>query len=460
MTVTALQPTLPAQRVVGGLTSFSIGTDAADIQASARHIARLSVLDWVAVATAGIGEPVSRIVRDTALADGGAAQAGLFGADICLPARAAALVNGVTSHALDYDDTHFAFFGHPSVSVFPAAFAVAEKIGAKMTEALDAALIGAEVACRVGRWLGQPHYDAGFHQTATSGSFGATAAAGRLLGLDEAGMSHAFGLVSTRAAGLKSQFGTMGKPYHAGMAASNGVEAATLAAAGFVSNPDGMECIQGFSATHSGAEDGEAMEGLGDVFLFEGVQHKFHACCHGTHATLEAIQTLKQKHSLKTDDVESVTVTVDPLFLKVCNLPEPQTGLEAKFSFRLTAAMALSGWNTASLETFSDAACQDPDLVSLRNRVRVETRTDSAPTLAMVTVRTRSGDQVAAEHDIDAPLDPEVRTRKVRAKAETLLGSNAAARIWKKIEAMSGANAPFRLGTLIGDTDLAEEDAS
>ena len=153
--------------------------------------------------------------------------------------RAAALVNGAISHALDYDDTHFAHIGHPSVAVLPAALATAEAVDAPASAVLDALLLGAEASIRVGVALGRPHYDRGFHQTATSGAFGATVAAARVLGLNRETTRHALSLVSTRASGLKSQFGSMGKPYNAGLAAANGVEAAELARRGFLSCDDG-----------------------------------------------------------------------------------------------------------------------------------------------------------------------------------------------------------------------------
>lgn len=448
MNISALTKPVPAP-VAERLVAFATETTGPQIPASARHIMQLSVLDWIAVGFAGRDEPVSRIVRDRALADGGTAEAGILGSDQRLPVRAAAMVNATTGHALDYDDTHFAFFGHPTVSAVPTAFALAEKTGASMAQALDAALIGAEVTCRVGKWLGQAHYDAGFHQTATSGSFGAAMAAARVLGLDAERAGHALGIVSTRASGLKSQFGTMGKPYHAGMAAANGVEAALLAAEGFVSNPDGLDGTQGFAATHGAARDAAALDSLGEDWLFEAVQHKFHACCHGTHAMLEAIQLAKTDHAVTASDAQAVTISIDPLFLKVCNIAEPSTGLEAKFSFRLAAAMALSGWDTARLETFSAAACTDPALVALRDRVKVEARDVGTPTTAEVRIETAGG-AVETQYDIDAELPVETRTRKVRAKAASLLGGERAEAMWSRIAEMPTKNSPFRLTDLLG----------
>ncbi|HRE19674.1 MAG TPA: MmgE/PrpD family protein, partial [Rhabdaerophilum sp.] len=357
------------------------------IPASARHVMRLSLADWCAVALAGKDEPVSRITREMIEAEAGAQVASLVGSTRKVPARAAALVNGATSHALDYDDTHFDHIGHPSVAIIPAALAMAEMTGASGANFLDAALIGVEASVRIGTWLGREHYQHGFHQTATAGAFGAAIAAGRLAGLDRGAMAQAVGIAATRASGLKSQFGTMGKPYHAGMAAANGVEAVLLAKSGFVSRPDGLECDQGFGPTHAGAALplGPILEGLGSEFRFERVQHKFHACCHGTHAMLEALAGLRDR--VRVDDVEIVSVATHPRWLRVCHILAPATGLEAKFSYRLTAAMALGHVDTGALASFTDALCFDPALVSLRDRVKVETDETLADTATRVRLR-------------------------------------------------------------------------
>ena len=219
------------------LTAFASGP--VSTSAGARLVTALSCLDWLAVGQSGTREPVARIVRDMAISEGGVGLASIFGAHDRVPVRAAALVNGVTSHALDYDDTHFAHIGHPSVAVFPAALAVAEAKDKAVVEMLEAALVGMELSVRVGLWLGRDHYQKGFHQTATAGAFGAAAAAGRLLGMDAEQMAHALGLTATRAAGLKAQFGTMGKPYNAGLAASAGVETAQLGGRRVRSQPRG-----------------------------------------------------------------------------------------------------------------------------------------------------------------------------------------------------------------------------
>ncbi|TCP40921.1 MmgE/PrpD family protein [Rhodovulum marinum] len=412
---------------------------------AARTMMRLSVLDWAACAMAGAQEPVARITRDMVLEEGGAPQAGLVGSVTRVPARAAALANGAASHALDYDDTHFAHIGHPSVAIVPAALALAQKTGAGGTDFLDAALVGVEASIRVGVWLGREHYQVGFHQTGTAGAFGSALAGARLLGADA---EQAVGLVSTRASGLKSQFGTMGKPFNAGIAAANGVEAALMAARGFVSNPDGLEGAQGFGETHAGTADVGALDGLGERWLFETVSHKFHACCHGTHAMIEALSSLMP---LDPAAVTKVSVITHPRWLKVCNQPAPVTGLGAKFSYRLIAAMVLSGRDTAALATFSDAACVDPALVALRDKVTVKTDGALPETAARVIVETDTG-AVEAAHDLDAPLPLETRTDKLKAKARSLLGDVRAAQLWDIVSAPGGPD-PAALGALLSGHD-------
>jgi 2-methylcitrate dehydratase PrpD len=398
------------------------------IPASALAVLKLSLLDWSAVSLAGRDEPVSAIVQTMVRDEAGKGEASVIGQAALYPARAAALANGTISHALDYDDTHFSYVGHPSVVIFPAALAVAEKTGASGEAFMTAALIGMEAACRIGAWLGTVHYQHGFHQTATSGAFGATVSAGRLLGLDEERMRHALGIAATRASGLKSQFGTMGKPFNAGIAASNGVEAAVLAKAGFVSRPDGLECVQGFAETHAGETNDPAivLRGLGEDFWFETVQHKFHACCHGLHASLEALAQLRTAPGFDVNAVEAIDLVINPRWLRVCDIKQPRTGLEAKFSYGLTSAMALHGRDTGALATYCDAVCGDPVLVALRDRVTVTGDPAVSDTQARVMLALRNGERRGGSFDLDALLPLAERQLKVSTKVHSLLGQNRA----------------------------------
>ena len=402
---------------------------------------RLSLLDWISVGLAGRDEPVAQIIRTMVCDEAGQGQASLFGDASRLPARAAALANGTISHALDYDDTHFAHIGHPSVVVLPAALAVAEAEKAEGPAFLNAALLGVEASIRIGLWLGRSHYQAGFHQTATAGAFGATVAAAKLMGLSTAQTETALNLVATRASGLKSQFGTMGKPYNAGIAASNGVECATLARLGMTAAQDGLATGQGFGPTHSGTLETALFDADGH-WHFDRISHKFHACCHGTHAALDALITLVPQI---TGEIEKITITTHPRWLSVCNIKVPRTGLEVKFSYAHTAAMALSGLSTAALDSFSDKVAGDVALKSLASRVEVQATDTMAETAATVSVRTASG-QFEASYDLADPQLPQALPARLKAKSAALLGQDTAADIWRGGE--KGAD-PDQIGTLL-----------
>jgi 2-methylcitrate dehydratase PrpD len=406
------------------------GLVGAAIPESARGMARLSLFDWLAVGRAGAGEPVAKIVRGYVAADGGRAAASVFGLDAKLPARAAALANGTISHALDYDDTHFGHVGHPSVAVLPAALALGEARGRSAADVLDAFVLGAEVSIRVGLVLGRAHYDRGFHQTATAGAFGATVAAARALGLDRAAIRQALSLVATRASGLKSQFGTMGKPFNAGLAASNGVEATELAERGFVSCDDGLGGPQGFIDAHVDfADEAKAWSTSGGEFLFEDVKHKLHACCHGLHAAIEAIRSVKAE--LDPGCFETLVIRTNPRWLRVCDIKRPRTGLEAKFSYALTAGMTLYGIDTSADRAYTDDLCRDPRLVAFLSRVTVEGDETIPDTAARIEARLAGAAPIVAEHDLAARSAPEALARGLRAKAAALLGAAAADRLWE-----------------------------
>ncbi|MEM7376425.1 MAG: MmgE/PrpD family protein [Pseudomonadota bacterium] len=402
-----------------------------------RRITLLSLYDWCVVSHAGRAEPVAAAVRAYATQNGGTPESTAVGSTLAVPATAAALVNGTVSHALDYDDTHFDYIGHPSVAVIPAALAVAEATHASDDALLESLVVGLETATRVGRWLGRGHYAAGFHITGTAGSVGATAAAARLLALSPAQTANALSLVASRASGLRAQFGSMAKPWHAGLAASNGVEAARLALHGVEPASRVLESRQGLSDTHSGEADSTAFEGLSTAFRFEQVTHKFHACCHGTHAMIDALLALQAQHPIDPAVVDSVTVRVTPAFQHVCNQLSPDTGLAAKFSYRLLAAATLCGRDTARLDTYSDALCHDPTIVGVRDRVSIAFDSTVAETAAEVTVRAGGSTRVASADllDRDFLTDTPARERRVYAKAESVLGSDHAAALWQHVSA-------------------------
>lgn len=390
-----------------------------------RQMARFSLFDWIVCGLAGADEPVARALRALADAEGGTPEAALFGAGRA-PARMAALVNGAASHALDYDDTHFAHVGHMSVGVFPAALATGEACGSTAANVVDAFLIGAEAAIRIGVTLGRGHYVRGFHQTATAGAFGAAIAAGRLLNLDRDAMRVAIGLCATRASGLRCQFGTMGKPYNAGIAASAGVECALLAKAGFTAPDDGLTGPGGFVATHSDAPGNGFETTPPDHWLFDDIKYKLHACCHGTHAMIEALNSLLAEHRLAPDDVDSLHLRTNPRWMSVCDIKAPRTGLEVKFSYPWLAGMVLSGISTGSDRSYTDAGATDPAMATFAKRVTVTGDDSVSDMQAEGEITTRDGRHLSFSHDLAAPLPPERIAQGLRAKADELIGDHSA----------------------------------
>jgi 2-methylcitrate dehydratase PrpD len=289
--------------------------------------------------------------------------------------------------------------------------------------------------------LGRGHYQKGFHQTATAGAFGATVAAGRLYQLTEKQMRAALSLVATRASGLKSQFGTMGKPFNAGISASNGVEAAALAKRGFTSADDGVGGPQGFVETHAETFDHVTpwQDPPPGKFIFEDVQYKLHACCHGTHAMIEALK----KAEVSGDDVESITVTTHPRWLKVCDIKQPRTGLEVKFSYAHLAAMVAYGVDTSSEKTFNDALVKDAKLVNLAKRVKVVTDESYNDTTQSVVIKLKSGQSRSIRYDLSDRVPMIELEAGLRNKAKGLLGKARAEKLWigiAEIEKLSAAD--------------------
>ncbi|MDE2006373.1 MAG: MmgE/PrpD family protein, partial [Rhodospirillales bacterium] len=295
--------------VTAGLTRTLAARAAAtrweDLAPHVRQAAAQAVLDMVGCALAGAREPLADALFAELAEAGGAAQAGLIGRAERLPIASAALLNGAAAHALDFDDVNMAMPGHPTVAILPAAMALAEHRGASGAALLTALVAGTELACRVGRAVAPGHYDGiGFHATGTLGALGAAAACAHLLGLDAERTAIAIGIAATQAAGLKSQFGTDCKPLHAGAAARNGLLAAKLAARGFTSRPDAIECAQGFAATHSPDFHPErALEEPADGAWIVANLYKYHAACYLTHAPIEAARALRERHHVTPDQV-------------------------------------------------------------------------------------------------------------------------------------------------------------
>jgi 2-methylcitrate dehydratase PrpD len=405
------------ESVTRALVEAARGIRYEEIPEQACQAAHHCLLDFLGVALAGSREPLTDILVAEIVRREAGTEAGIIGRPERATRLTAALVNGAAAHALDFDDTHAAMFGHPSVPVLSALLAIVETEAVDGRALLAALVAGVELECRVGTLLGGGAYVAGFHATGTVGTFGAAAACAHLLGLEQEGWLHAIGLAGTQAAGLKSSFGTMAKPLHAGRAASAGLLSALLARGGFTAQPAILEVPQGFLATHAGGEPSVGvLEQHAGRFLIRDTLFKFHASCHLTHAAIEAAGQLRERHGLDPEKIRAVEVHVAPPLLDVCNIEQPTTGLEGKFSLRAATALSLLGEKTGDLATYSDAKMAAPRLVALRDRVRVVPTEGMGPMQARVRIET-NGQHGEAEADTGIPApDLDVQGERLRRK--------------------------------------------
>ncbi|MFI4998878.1 MAG: MmgE/PrpD family protein [Reyranellales bacterium] len=398
------------------------------------------LLDWFAVTVAGAQDELTDILVREALEDGAKGPATLVGRGERVLPSTAALINGAASHALDYDDVNFAMGGHPTVTVVPALLALGEQTKASGRLFIESFVAGYETSGRVGRLVAPSHYQKGFHVTGTVGSFSATAAAGRMLGLSDKQLAVAFGIAATQAAGLKSNFGTMCKPLHAGTASEHGLRAARLAAKGFTARSDSLECDQGFASSQS--DHLNTASALGEPpagWHLRNNLFKYHAACYLTHAPIECAKEIRLKSNFPPERVKKILLRIDSGADKVCNIANPTTGLEAKFSLRQTVAMALTGVDTAALDSFNAAVTQEPRIKALRDKMEIEFKPNWEHSLAEMAIQLDDGSTLEATHDAGIPwADVAKQRRAIETKYESLvtpvLGAAGTKRLYDTIE--------------------------
>jgi 2-methylcitrate dehydratase PrpD len=243
-------------------------------------------------------------------------------------------------------------------------------------------------------------------------------------------MRHALGLCATRSSGLTSQFGSMGKPYNAGIAAANGVECATLASLGFTSADDGLMGHQGFVGAHlPGGIEAASRSPEYASYLFPDNKYKLHACCHGLHPMIEALLSAKEASGLIFDDISSVALSTNPRWLAVCDIKRPRTGLEVKFSYNWLAGMTLRGDNTGDDRLFADSLAGDDALAGFAERISVTGDDNLTDLQARGEIRLTDGRGIPVWFDLADPFAPEVLAEKLQRKSSTMIGDTSSV-IW------------------------------
>jgi 2-methylcitrate dehydratase PrpD len=372
------------------LARYLVGARYEDLPAVVRHEAARALLNWLGCAIGSSRHETVECALAAVEPFSGPAQAAVLGRGERLDILNAALVNGISSHVLDFDDTHARAI-HPSAPVLPALIACAEWRPMTGKDLIHAFVLGVEAEERVGLSVFPEHYDIGWHITGTAGVFGAAAAVGRLLGLDERRMCWALGTAATQAAGLREMFGTMCKSLHPGRAAQNGLMSALLAAKNFTSSEQAIEAPRGFAHVTSTRFDPTVItEGLGQRYEILSNMYKPYACGLVVHAAIDGCIELTREHGLTPDEIERVDLTVSPLVLELTGKRSPKSGLEGKFSVYHAAAVGIIH-GAAGEAQFSDDVVRDPRVIALRDRVFATEDGAIGRTEARVSIGLRNG---------------------------------------------------------------------
>lgn len=363
--------------VTDHVARFALETRYEDVPDRVRSLAKAHILDALGLALAGAAAPGSRIVQEYVASLGCGARAPVFGTTLATAPRFAALANGAAIHAHDYDDTcpqHRADRNgglHATGPVLSAALAAAEPAGRTGLEVLAAFHVGVEIGCRISHAIANRHCADGYHPTGTINVFGAAAAAGRLLGLDRDAMRTALGLAASHSGGIRENFGTMTKPYHAGHAAEGGTVSAELAARGFTAAQNALEAPRGFFVAAGGGFDpAQVMERLGRPWAFEepGVWIKPHPSGALNHPAMTLLRTWVRDAGLTPDRIRRVRLRTNANVVNTLLHNRPKTWLEAKFRLPFnTAAILVKG--RAGLAEFTDAVVNAPDIRAMMDRI-------------------------------------------------------------------------------------------
>jgi 2-methylcitrate dehydratase PrpD len=387
--------------VIEQLAAYAAGESFDKLPEAAVRAARRAILDTLGVMLAGATEATSARVRALVERRRGCEEAVVAGTALRASVEDAALANGTAAHALDYDDVQQSLSGHPSVPVLPAALGLAERDRASGAALLTAFVVGVEIEAKLGRAMNPGLYEVGWHATSTLGVFGAAAAAARILGLPAEGIARALAISASMASGIKANFGTDGKPWHAGHAARSGVEAALLAQAGFTANPRALEHGDGFGSTYGAANPPAwdlAVAGLGapHEVAEPGIGVKRFPACASTHQALDATLDLIAEHGVGAGAVEDVECAVHYMAPHQLIHERATTGLEGKFCMAYCVSVALLD-GTVGLAQFEDERVRRADVQAMMPRVRMTvhpdqtTRASNATRFSEVTIRLRDG---------------------------------------------------------------------
>lgn len=426
-----------ADSLILQIARWCVGLRFEDIPDEVIDIAKNALTDYVAVTIAGSSMPVAKNLQQFAVQRAPQGNCSVFGTEQKSNMAYASYANGAASHALDFDDVSWATIGHPTVTVAPVAFAVAEEQKLDGASILRAYVAGVEAQHQIARWVMPQLSEQGWHTTPVIGVFGATVAAGILLELDEDTLAHALAIAASSASGVRGNFGSQTKAMHAGLAAFNGINAVELAMIGVTGKPNVIESADGFAQCFTGISMLEGAEvTLGKYWDLKenGLVFKQYPCCSGSHPAIDCWDAFLQERSLNADDIEYLQVGVSLLGPRelVCNCP--QNAIEAKFSMQYALAARLIHGGVGLTE-FTDEAVLDQRIQVLMPKVqiRIDPELEKLGFIGTAPVKIRvylkNGEMISLGNDLakgnpEKPFSQEEIDRKFMACVVSKYGEN------------------------------------
>ncbi len=407
------------------------------------HAAHRTFLNWLGCAVgAAQHESVNAALAAVHMLQP-APQASLLGRTEKVDMASAALVNGISSHTFDFDDTHLKTIIHPAGPVASALLALAEHQGSSGRALIDALVLGIDVSCRIGNAMYPDHYDRGWHITGSTGTVGAAAACARLLGLNVDQTQMTLGIAASQPIGMREQFGSMTKPFHPGGAARAGLMSALLAQQGFTASPRALEAPRGMRQTISTKNDWSEIIGeLGQRFEIAFNTFKPFACGIVVHPGIDGCAQLRAQ-GVRPEQLASLEIKVHSLVLELCGKKEPADGLQAKFSIYHGCAAGLT-FGCAGEDEFSDAVVTRADMVALRRKVvaTVDDSIDEAAADITAVMQDGSRVHVRVEHAIGSLQNPMTDTQleaKFHGLSDAVIGTAQTANLIQAAWALCGA---------------------
>ena len=422
------------QDITRTLAHYIVAAKYDDLPPKVRKEGVRTLFNWVGVAIGGSHHETVDIAVSALAPFSGPPQANLLGRRERFDVMNAAFLNGVSSHIFDYDDTHLKTIIHPAGPVASAILALAEMQPVNGKDFLNALVLGVETECRIGNAVYPNHYDVGWHITGTTGVFGAAAAVGKLMGLNEQQMIWALGLAASQPVGLRESFGSMNKSFNPGRAASNGLFAAILASKNFTSSGKMIEAKRGWANTLSTKQDyTQITDGLGQHYEAALNTYKPFACGIVMHPAIDAATQLRNENRLTPDQIARVELKVNPLVLELTGKKTPRDGLEGKFSIYHATAVALVE-GAGGEKQFSDRAVRDPVIVDLRGKVVPIVDPAIKPEQVDMTIVLRDGRSLHKyiEHAIgslEVPMSDQALEKKFADLADGIIPTQQARRV-------------------------------